>query len=401
LASNHNGAEDPVPRRTGRWSPDEQVRYRQALKKHGKGAWAAIAKEVPGRSNRQCLQQYPRHFMEGVGDGDGDDHDEGDGEKDDNEASLASNHNGAEDPVPRRTGRWSPDELDLFRQALEKHGKGAWTAIAKEVQSRTPAQCRCHHDRYGGMDPLKKRVSIFKCVYFDHIDEESGKPVFVGKVKFQPLTGTATLWESDPSTSQTWCAEAAREQKVKQGTQDSTDPELARWPVDTLIYTLEELKILQPLPSSTFTTLLNERCETSNQVHQKSLFHATPMAVWEDDISHDLSEVTNYTLRNMSAMHQGLEPGAAKKRWLWATRKWLGALGHLSKPDKERFRGRRGFAVIEIFKSHLQHGDFGRRFGVAFRARGEFVLDCPLLLNPADHGKTWFLHTITGDGVSA
>ena len=41
--------------------------------------------------------------------------------------------------------KWTPQEDALLEAAIQKHGKGNWSAVAKDVPRRTDSQCRKRH----------------------------------------------------------------------------------------------------------------------------------------------------------------------------------------------------------------------------------------------------------------
>jgi hypothetical protein len=48
---------DPANWKTGRWSPEEDAKLMEALKKRGK-KWIEVAAMVPGRTNIRCRQRW-------------------------------------------------------------------------------------------------------------------------------------------------------------------------------------------------------------------------------------------------------------------------------------------------------------------------------------------------------
>jgi myb proto-oncogene protein len=90
----------------GQWTPEEDTKLREAVKKHGKN-WVAIAEMVPGRTERQCRPRWTQ----------------------------------ALDPASGDKGKWKAEEDAMLKDAVEKHGKD-WAAIAAMVPGRTNTQCR-------------------------------------------------------------------------------------------------------------------------------------------------------------------------------------------------------------------------------------------------------------------
>jgi hypothetical protein len=100
-----------TPRRSGKWTPDEDTKLKDAAQKHGGKNWDAIAALVPGRTNKQCCNRW----------------------HDDVDTSVHQ--------TPRRSGKWTPDEDTKLKDAAQKHGGKKWDAIAALVPGRTNKQC--------------------------------------------------------------------------------------------------------------------------------------------------------------------------------------------------------------------------------------------------------------------
>jgi hypothetical protein len=91
-----------------RWKPEEDAKLIEAVKKHGK-KWVAVAAMIPGRTDKQCRKRWIYTL----------------------------------DPATagKTTGRWKPEEDTKLIEAVEKHGKD-WVAVATLVPGRTDKQCR-------------------------------------------------------------------------------------------------------------------------------------------------------------------------------------------------------------------------------------------------------------------
>jgi hypothetical protein len=92
----------------GTWTPEEDATLTEAVKKYGKN-WVAIAAMVPGRTDIQCRPRWI-HTL---------------------------------DPTNRKNaGKWTPEEDAKLTEAVKKHGKDCWVAVAAMVPGRTNQQCR-------------------------------------------------------------------------------------------------------------------------------------------------------------------------------------------------------------------------------------------------------------------
>jgi hypothetical protein len=96
----------------GKWTPAEDAKLTEAVKKHDND-WVAVAAMVPGRTNKQCRQRWA--------------------------LSL--------DPADhvKKPGKWSPEEDAKLRKAVKTNGND-WVAVANLVPGRTNVQC-CTHFR--------------------------------------------------------------------------------------------------------------------------------------------------------------------------------------------------------------------------------------------------------------
>jgi S-ribosylhomocysteine lyase LuxS involved in autoinducer biosynthesis len=98
---------DPANVKTGKWTPKEDAKLTEAVKKLGKDCWAAVAPMVPGRRSDQCRSRWT-HTL---------------------------------DPAKvKNPGKWKPEEDAKLNQAVEKHIRD-WVAVAALVPGRTRAQC--------------------------------------------------------------------------------------------------------------------------------------------------------------------------------------------------------------------------------------------------------------------
>jgi hypothetical protein len=155
-ASLLSAATSQVPRRS--WTPEEDAKLTEAVKKHG-NHWVAVAAMVPGRKKGQCRQRWintldPANVMKG----------QWTPEEDAKLTEAVKKHGkycaAAAAMVPGRTkgqcrqrwintldpanvmkGQWTPEEDAKLMEAVKKHGKYC-VAVAVMVPGRTPVQCR-------------------------------------------------------------------------------------------------------------------------------------------------------------------------------------------------------------------------------------------------------------------
>jgi myb proto-oncogene protein len=91
----------------GKWTPEEDAKLTEAVKKHGK-KWVAVAAMVPGRTDKQCR----RRWVDTV------------------------------DPaIEKKAGKWTPEEVAKLTEAVQKHVRDG-VAVAAMVSGRTAKQCR-------------------------------------------------------------------------------------------------------------------------------------------------------------------------------------------------------------------------------------------------------------------
>jgi hypothetical protein len=103
---------DQTPGRTGiRWTADEDNQLKNAIQRHGSNNWATIAALVPGRTKKQCSNRWHNNLDSSV-----------------DRTSLA-------------TGKWTADEVEHLKDAVQRHGTNNWTTIAALVPGRTKRQC--------------------------------------------------------------------------------------------------------------------------------------------------------------------------------------------------------------------------------------------------------------------
>jgi hypothetical protein len=104
---------DQMTRRTGKWEEDEDIKLKDAVRKHGAGNnWGAIGGLVPGRTKVQCKNRWHNFLTRSMDQSDG------------------------------KRGKWTEDEDTKLKGAVQKHGGKNWNAIALLVPDRTRRQCR-------------------------------------------------------------------------------------------------------------------------------------------------------------------------------------------------------------------------------------------------------------------
>jgi hypothetical protein len=100
-----SAAASRAPRRI--WTPEEDTKLKDAVEKHGKDWWVAVAMLVPGRTNVQCRE----HWFQSL------------------------------DPAKGKKGKWIPEEDAKLTKVVKKHGR-KWVKVAPMVPDRTGNRCR-------------------------------------------------------------------------------------------------------------------------------------------------------------------------------------------------------------------------------------------------------------------
>jgi hypothetical protein len=105
--------ENRMPMRNGFWTPKENGTLLDAVQMYGGKNWDAITALVPGRTKMQCSNRYHVFLNHGI------------------------------DRVPVRSGKWTADEDDTLKTAVERHcgKKHKWETIAALLPGRTRRQC--------------------------------------------------------------------------------------------------------------------------------------------------------------------------------------------------------------------------------------------------------------------
>jgi myb proto-oncogene protein len=103
---------DPTMSRTRKWTADEDVKLKYAVRMHGGQNWKRIAALVPGRARKGCFSRW--------------------------QTILDTNI----DPTTARAGRWTADEDKKLNHAFLTHGSKDWATITALVPGRTKVQCQ-------------------------------------------------------------------------------------------------------------------------------------------------------------------------------------------------------------------------------------------------------------------
>jgi hypothetical protein len=104
-----------------KWTPDEDDKLKDAVKTHNGKNWFAIETLLPGRTKKQCHRRW-------------------------RDALAPRNHR-----ATARKGRWTLDEDARLKNAVQMHNGKNWDAIAHLVSGRTIIQCRMRWQ--GGLNP--------------------------------------------------------------------------------------------------------------------------------------------------------------------------------------------------------------------------------------------------------
>jgi hypothetical protein len=115
---------DETTVRKGKWTKEEDVKLKDAVKKHNGKDWAAISALVSGRVKHQCWHRWVQYLDPG------------------RKNILESKS----DETTARVGKWTTDEDNTLKAAVEKHNDGKhngknWEEIVALVPGRTKKQC--------------------------------------------------------------------------------------------------------------------------------------------------------------------------------------------------------------------------------------------------------------------
>ncbi|KAI8850267.1 Homeodomain-like protein [Chytridium lagenaria] len=91
----------------GRWNRNEDQLLLNAVRRHGRGNWSIISNDIPDRTGVQCRERFENVL----------------------------------NPELRKE-EFSEDELQKLMLLIQEHGLGAWSAIARSMDARTPKMCK-------------------------------------------------------------------------------------------------------------------------------------------------------------------------------------------------------------------------------------------------------------------
>jgi hypothetical protein len=89
---------DPANGKKGNWTPEEDAKLTEAVKKHGSNHWVAVAMLVPGRTDKRCRQRWVHSL----------------------------------DPTNGKSGgKWTPEEDAKLTAAVTKH----WQSLGRSCET--------------------------------------------------------------------------------------------------------------------------------------------------------------------------------------------------------------------------------------------------------------------------
>jgi hypothetical protein len=180
-------------KRAGAWSPDENIKLKDAVQTHGGNNWGVIAALVPSRTTQQCQDRWRN--------------------------ALDPNIN----PTTTRAGKWSEDEDIKLKDAVQTHGGKNWKEVAALVQSRTNSQCR-------------KRWHDALDLNIDRVSGRTGKWTAVENIKLKDAVQThgGENWETIaalvPGRTKLQCS--SRWQTILTTNIDPTMARTGKWTAD-------------------------------------------------------------------------------------------------------------------------------------------------------------------------
>ncbi|KAF9003570.1 Homeodomain-like protein [Cyathus striatus] len=127
--------------------------------------WLAIAKHVPGRTNKDCRKRWCTKML-----------------------------------VPAVKGGWSPEEDTLLVKAIEKYGTNRWPLVSSMVGTRK--SCQCARRWYDTLNPSIDRTPWSKdddAKLLAAVNNHGKKWSYIAKTFFSGRTGLATKNRSDIS----------------------------------------------------------------------------------------------------------------------------------------------------------------------------------------------------------
>jgi myb proto-oncogene protein len=100
----------------GKWTEEEDRKLEMAVEENGGKNWKNIAKELPGRTDVQCLHRWQKVLKPGL-----------------------------------IKGPWTAEEDEIVAQMVRKFGYKSWSTIARHLKGRLGKQCR--ERWYNHLDP--------------------------------------------------------------------------------------------------------------------------------------------------------------------------------------------------------------------------------------------------------
>ncbi len=145
----------------GKWTEEEDEQLKNLVTQHGEN-WTKIAKEISGRTNRQCRQRYKNTLKPAIK------HEKWTEEEDQQLKNLVAQHGEkwtkiakkmpgrtdtqcrqryklTLDPTIKRE-KWTEEENEQLKKLVNQHGQ-KWAMIAKEMSGRTENHCRHQYKR--------------------------------------------------------------------------------------------------------------------------------------------------------------------------------------------------------------------------------------------------------------
>jgi hypothetical protein len=131
---------DRATARTGKWTPDEDSKLKDAVHTRGDKSWGEISELVPGRTRHQCHNRWRDALDTRI------------------------------DRANKRTGTWTEDEDSKLEDAVKTHGGKNWVVITALVPGRTRNQC--YSRWHNVLDPNINRATGIKGAWTENEDSK-------------------------------------------------------------------------------------------------------------------------------------------------------------------------------------------------------------------------------------